>query len=165
MWFPPTSFWSNFYVRSPKLLPFWCDPFYIVSYYIKWVTASWTHGTFGHFLRFTKTLRAYKRCHNMGLSAPNIKIISDTSNGRWGRPYEKWCTLPIRHYVKPIRVCEHSLKIFYMCNEFIYCVCFVRNLGLISTARVLSNLQNELFYQNLTGLRTQHRSSLPKIDY
>ena len=24
------------------------DPFYVVSYYIKWVTTSWTHSTFGY---------------------------------------------------------------------------------------------------------------------
>ena len=31
------------------------DPFYILSYYIKWVTTSWTHSIYVHFRRAPKT--------------------------------------------------------------------------------------------------------------
>ena len=45
------------------------DPFYLVSYYIKWVTTSWTHSSTTEFendanrpscLKIIKFMRAYK---------------------------------------------------------------------------------------------------------
>ena len=42
-------------VKNPgTVCPGSSDPFYVVTYYIKWVTTSWTHSTFNIFvIKFT----------------------------------------------------------------------------------------------------------------
>ena len=118
---------SNRLLRKNTVCPRSSDPFYIVIYYIQWVTTSWTYSysfvrsEYDYLTINFRPLMILKRMHGLEWTTLNVRIcmcahrnaLNSDSPSTWFQ-----ILIPILHYLNDARADQSRVGLMHIGNIF-----------------------------------------------